>query len=219
MQSPNVPRRRGSHIAMGLALLVMGYAVLVIAFARQAERNRAPDLGPACVGSSEMTHALPPASAEPGVASTAARPDAATNAPTDGGSSRDSSTFARNLAGSLADTSADGLDAGDRIFGFYAGGLAMSKEERQRVYTLGLALARQPELKVTVDGYGDIAGTDPATVAMARHRAKVGQVLLVKAGVAETRVILTVGEAPADSRLLRSIRITTAPLEMEAGQP
>ena len=87
----------------------------------------------------------------------------------------------------------------------------MAKEEKLRLTALGQLLARQPELRVTVEGYGDQAGADSDTVTMAHRRAKIGQMVLSKAGVPEARVGLTVGDASTDLRLLRAIRITAAP--------
>jgi serine/threonine-protein kinase len=95
------------------------------------------------------------------------------------------------------------------LFRFLPHAPVMAKEERVRLLGLGLELSRQPALKVTIVGYGDKAGTDPVTVGLAKYRAKVGQVLLARVGVIETRVTVTFGDA-SDARLARSIRVTTA---------
>lgn len=215
MHSSQGSQRRGGHVVIGLALLVMGYAVLVIAFARQAERARGADLVPACVGSTDVTHGSAPGAAAPGPTSipmstgltSAAAPGDASAAATSGGGLRDAG---RDGA---ADAEAD--IAASHDFWFFAGTLAMTKEERQRLVSLGVVLAHRPDLRVTVEGFSDQGTTDTDAAALARKRAAVGKVLLARAGVAEARIVLAVGDAATEPRLARAIHVTTASAPVE----
>ena len=95
----------------------------------------------------------------------------------------------------------------------------MSREEVLKMLALGKALARHPAAKVSIEGFGDLGGTDPLMVGIAKHRAKVGQTLLGKAGVTEDRVTLTFSDMGSDTRLARSIRVTTTPPLSEVEKP
>lgn len=211
MPSSPGSQRRGGHIIIGLALLVMGCAVLVIAFARQAERARASDSVPACV-SADTAHAMVPASApEPASASTTAT-GLTSSAGTDGGAA---------VHGVIRDAGADAGDAESDVasahdFWFYAGTLALAKDDRQRIVALGTALARRPDLRVTVEGFGDQGGGgDVDAAALGRRRARIGQVLLARAGVAEARIALGVGDPTAQPHLARAVHITTVSVPVE----
>ena len=95
----------------------------------------------------------------------------------------------------------------------------MSREEQIKVMALGKALAHHPSAKVSIEGFGDLAGTDPLMVGIGRHRAKVGLTLLSKAGVTEDRVTLSFSDMGSDTRLARSIRVTTTPPISEVEKP
>jgi len=95
----------------------------------------------------------------------------------------------------------------------------MSREEVLKMLALGKALARHPAAKVSIEGFGDLGGTDPLMVGIAKHRAKVGQTLLGKAGVTEDRVTLTFSDMGSDARLARSIRVTSTPPISEVEKP
>jgi hypothetical protein len=95
----------------------------------------------------------------------------------------------------------------------------MSQEEQVKVMALGKTLARHPTAKVSVEGFGDLGGTDPLMVGIAKHRAKVGLTLLRKAGVTEDRVTLTFSDMGSDTRLARSIRVTSNPPISEVEKP
>jgi len=211
MPSSSGSQRRGGHIIIGLALLVMGYAVLVIALARQAERNRVGDSAAACV-SADVTHGAVPSNATPEPSPASSPPTGLTSStPADGGAT---------THGAIRDAGVDGADAdtdiaGAHDFWFYAGTLAMAKEDRQRLSALGAALARRPELRVTVQGFGDLAGGDVDAATMARRRARVGQVLLARAGVPEARIVVAVGDPAAEPHLARAVHITTASVPVE----
>jgi outer membrane protein OmpA-like peptidoglycan-associated protein len=102
-----------------------------------------------------------------------------------------------------------------RIFKFNAGGAGMGREEMMRLLSAGKIWAHNPALRVTVEGFGDFPGADTLTVGIAKHRAKVGQTLLTKAGIPEDRITLTFSDTGPDPRLARSIRITTYIEEVE----
>jgi len=211
MPSSNVSQGRGRHVVLGVALLVIGYALLVIAYQRQAIRARSADPSPACVGSAEVIHGSAPLHTELSPAPDDMR---AASAPSMGSVSTSPTPAASASSGhhESGDASHEaGLDSEGHIFSFLPGALAMAKEEKLRLTVLGQALARQPELRVTVEGFGDTPGADADTVTMAHRRAKIGQMVLAKAGVPETRVGLAVGDASSDPKLLRAIRITAAP--------
>ena len=106
-----------------------------------------------------------------------------------------------------------------RLFKFSVGGAAMSKDEVQRLIALGKVLAKKPVAKVSIEGFGDRPGTEPLTVGIAKHRAKVAQMLLAKAGVTEDRVTLAFVDMGSDSRLAQMIRVTTLPPLSEIEKP
>jgi outer membrane protein OmpA-like peptidoglycan-associated protein len=95
----------------------------------------------------------------------------------------------------------------------------MSREEVQRLIALGKVLARRPVAKVSIEGFGDRPGSEPLTVGIAKHRAKVAQTLLAKAGVTEDRVTLAFVDMGQDPRLAQMIRITTLPPLSEIEKP
>ena len=95
----------------------------------------------------------------------------------------------------------------------------MSREEVLKMLALGNALARHPAAKISIEGFGDLGGTDPLMVGIAKHRAKVEQTLLGKAGVTEDRVTLTFSDMGSDARLARSIRVTSTPPISEVEKP
>ena len=210
MPSSNVSQGRGRHVVLGVALLVIGYALLVIAYQRQAIRARSGEPSPACGGSAEAVHGNAPPHTELSPATDDMR---AATAPSMGSAISPTPSAASSSGHhEPGDASHEaGLDSEGHIFSFLPGALAMAKEEKLRLTALGQALARQPELRVTVEGYGDTPGADADTVTMAHRRAKIGQMVLAKAGVAEARVGLAVGDASSDPKLLRAIRITAAP--------
>jgi outer membrane protein OmpA-like peptidoglycan-associated protein len=209
MAHSNVSRVRGGHIVIGLALLVMGAAVLVIAFARQAERSHAAaELGPACVGSAEAVSTSPEHASGaylstifPGSAPSTL--DAA--APMDAEAPRDAANDSGDAEVDLA---------ARHDFWFIQGTLALSKDERQRLWALGVAVARHPEVKVNIVGYGDTI-PDADTSAFGRKRAKVAQYLLAKAGVAESRISTFGADVTNDPRFARAIHVTTSSPSVE----
>ena len=186
----------------------MGYALVVIAFAKQA-----PCPPEALAGSSAVETGLPPppeaTPSQPGALPVVPPSPAAMAAP--GG--------APVTSGSIggAESPADMPDA--RTFIFSPGGAVMSRDEVQRLMALGKALARRPSTKVSIEAFGDRPGSEPVMVGIAKHRAKVTQMLLAKAGVSEDRVTATVVDMGSEVRLARSIRITTTPALSEADKP
>jgi outer membrane protein OmpA-like peptidoglycan-associated protein len=208
---------RSSHLVIGVAVVVMGYALMVIALARQAERTTANSPTPACVPTDTVARPNVPA-AEPPVTTTTA---GAAASPSSSGTTAASSAASPSAASSAAPVS----DAGDatsdenRLFRFSAGGATMSREEVLRVFALGKAIAHHPGAKVAIEGFGDMPGTDPLMMGIAKHRAKVGQTLLGKAGVTEDRVTVSFSDMGSDARLARSIRVTTTPPVSEVEKP
>ena len=189
-------KMRSSHLVVGVAVVVMGYALTIIAFARQAERAVAAGTVPACAPTDTVARTPCPSLVDPpaeSAASASAAPMASSDAPSE--------------------------SQENRLFKFSPGGAAMSREEVLRMLALGKALARHPEAKVSIEGFGDLAGTDPLMMGIAKHRAKVGQTLLSKAGVTEDRVTLTFSDLGSDLRLTRSIRVTTTPPISEVEKP
>jgi outer membrane protein OmpA-like peptidoglycan-associated protein len=95
----------------------------------------------------------------------------------------------------------------------------MSREEVTRLLALGKMLAHRPIAKVSIEGFGDRPGTEPLMVGIGKHRAKVAQMLLSKAGVTEDRVTLAFVDMGQDSKLAQMIRITTLPPLSEIEKP
>jgi outer membrane protein OmpA-like peptidoglycan-associated protein len=120
-------------------------------------------------------------------------------------------------AAAAVDPSGDTGEA--RLFKFSAGGAAMAHEEVMRLLALGKVLARKPAAKVSIEGFGDRPGTEPLMVGIGKHRAKVAQTLLAKAGVAEDRVTLAFVDMGQDPKLAQMIRITTLPPLSEIDKP
>ena len=185
----------------------MGYALMVIALASQADR--APAVATARATAIETATAVqtsPPA-AVPASASPAPMPSmtaAATAA----------------SAGPAISASADPNDSLDaRLFKFSPGGAAMSRDEVQRLMALGKTLAHRPVTRVSIEGFGDRPGSEPLMVGIAKHRAKVAQTLLAKAGLPEDRVSTTFVDMGSEARLALCIRITTSPPLSELDKP
>jgi outer membrane protein OmpA-like peptidoglycan-associated protein len=198
---------RSGHMLFGVGLVVMGYALLVIAFAKQAQRPAEVAAGssaaetrpsPAAEPTPFQRDALP---APPSPATTAAASGAPVSPGTFGG----------------AEFPADVADA--RTFVFSAGGAVMARDEVQRLMAFGKAVARRPSIKVSVEAFSDRPGSEPVMIGIAKHRAKVTQMLLAKAGVSEDRVTATVADMGSDVRLARSIRVTATPGLSETERP
>jgi OOP family OmpA-OmpF porin len=201
--------RRG-HLVMGAGLVVMGYAVLIIAVGRQAERNgEAASRGPMLACTGETTAGIAP-TAKPSATDPIPPPSAPSSA----------ESGALLPAESAASASAvEPARQEGHLFKFNPGGAAMGREEVARLFAMGTMLSHNPTVKVSIEGYGDLPGDSPLTVGIARHRAKVGQTLLKKVGVAEDRVTLSSADVATDPKLARMIRITTTPLLPEAEKP
>jgi outer membrane protein OmpA-like peptidoglycan-associated protein len=205
---------RSGHLVFGVGLVVMGYAVLVIALAEQAQRAAAiataTSRGAALESNAAAQTAEPPPTATarlampPTSASTAAAPVP-------------SPAAASSIPATASDPSVDSADA--RLFKFSAGGAVMARDEVQRLMAFGKALARRPQAKLSIEGFGDLPGSDPMMVGIAKHRAKVAQTLLAKAGVTEDRVTMAFVDMGSDQRLARTIRITTVPPLSEIEKP
>jgi outer membrane protein OmpA-like peptidoglycan-associated protein len=214
MPPPNGSKVRAGHIVMGLALLVMGAAVLVIAFARQAERTHGTEVAPACVGSADANHETAGASHDTAVSAPISSV-ALSAAIHDAGAALSAHVHDAALESS-ADAEVD--PTGTHDFFFLAGTLALPRDERQKLTALGAALAHHPDIKVSIQGFADQSGADVDAVALARRRARIGEVLLTRVGVVESRMTTNVGDAAADPHLARAIHIvatSTAPAEVD----
>jgi outer membrane protein OmpA-like peptidoglycan-associated protein len=198
---------RSGHLVFGVGLVVMGYAILVIALAEQAQRAAAMAtmhsvaLESTAVAQTTTAVAPPPPTAAPPASAPAIATSIASAAP----------------ASSAAASDPDSPDV--RLFKFSAGGAVMAREEVQRLMLLGKTLAHRPQAKVSIEGFGDMPGSEPLMVGIAKHRAKVAQTLLAKAGVTEDRVSLSFVDMGTDQRLARSIRVTTNPPLSEIEKP
>lgn len=203
---------RSGHLVFGVGLVVMGYAVLVIALAEQAQRAAAA----ASTQASAIESAAP---AAPALAPTS------TVAPVQPAAIPSTQVVAQ--APSAAPPSSAGAAAGEpslegegqRMFKFSPGGAVMSREEVQRLMAYGKVLARRPLIRVSIEGFGDLPGLEPLMAGIAKHRAKVAQTLLAKAGVSEDRITISVVDMGSDLRLARSIRVTTTPPLSEVEKP
>jgi outer membrane protein OmpA-like peptidoglycan-associated protein len=210
----DMTKMRRSHLVIGVAVVVMGYALTIIALARQAERATATGPVPTCSPADSAARAPVPSPPDPGGTTLAASANAAgASAPMAGSAS------ASSLAAPAPSGDALGDSQESRLFKFSPGGAVMSREEVLKMLALGKALARHPTAKVSIEGFGDLAGSDPLMVGIGKHRAKVAQTLLSKAGVTEDRVTLTFSDMGADARLARSIRVTTTPPISEVEKP
>jgi outer membrane protein OmpA-like peptidoglycan-associated protein len=198
---------RSGHLVFGVGLVLMGYALLVISLAEQAQRASAST---ACAPALESTAAAQPATARRSSAELAPAPSPAVTIPIP------SSAPAASISTVGSDPA---MDADARLFKFSPGGAVMSREEVQRLLALGKVVARRPGAKVAIDGFGDLPGADALMVGIAKHRAKVAQTLLAKAGVPEDRVTTAFVDMGPDARLARSIRITTTPPLSEIEKP
>jgi outer membrane protein OmpA-like peptidoglycan-associated protein len=212
-----MPKPRSGHLIIGVGLGVMGFAVMVIALSRQAEQIRAEaraaaaayvapsasSAGPASVSSGNGIGETRPSSGHPGDDPDASLADGARAVDADGGS--------------------DGLDGGDggdaRVFKFFWGGAGMSREEQLRLSGVGKAVARHPTAKLTIEAFGDTPGTDSLNVGIAKHRQKVTQSILARAGLSEDRMTLVTSDLTSDPRLARSIRLTSTPSLTEVERP
>ncbi len=188
---------RSGHLVIGVGLAVMGYAVLIIALAEQAERGMVSAASNAPSAQAPAVVVPPPEPAPSAAASVAAAPAAS-----------------KAVAG---DDSPEALEG--HLFKFSPGGAVMAREEVQRLLAFGKLVARRPAVKVAIEGFGDLPGSEPLMVGIGKHRAKVGQTLLAKAGVSEDRVSVTFADMAGDTRLARSIRITTMPPFTEGDRP
>jgi outer membrane protein OmpA-like peptidoglycan-associated protein len=210
---------RSGHLIIGVGLAVMGYAVLVIAFSRQAERARAgAEQGARVANASGSGDTVPAAVAAPLTAIEPLLGDAGDRR-TSG-----SATPAVGAAGA-ADAAteaerADGSEAPDvRVFRFYPGGVGLSRDEALRLAALCKAAARQPTAKLTIEAFGDTIGNDPPNAGLAKHRLKVAETLLTRAGVPEDRFTLVTGDVATDARLARTMRVTSTPPLTEVEKP
>jgi hypothetical protein len=122
----------------------------------------------------------------------------------------------------VANPRAEGGDASEspfegHVFRFLPRAPIMVKKEVERLSKLGRTLSGQTDSKVRIVGYGDEQEADLSSRALAKYRARLAQVLLVKAGVAGERVTLVLGDFASDARLARSIHVTT--VETPTGSP
>jgi outer membrane protein OmpA-like peptidoglycan-associated protein len=196
---------RTSHLLFGVGLVVMGYALVVIAFAKQAERPAELTEDRSAVDTQtspapEATQAPRGATAAPSAASAAGSGETAGSASVGG-----------------AEVPVDAADV--RLFRFSPGGAVMSRDEVQRLMAFGKLLARRPAIKVFIEAFGDLPGSEPVMVGIAKHRAKVAQMLLAKAGVSEDRMTSTVVDMGSDVRLARTIRVATNPPLSDTDKP
>lgn len=195
---------------IGVAVVVMGCALMVIALARQAERAMGAGPAPACLPADTVPSTV---SSIDRVGATSPVTSASGGSPQPAGSATPSSSAAPGESSDPPDVQEN------RLFKFSPGGATMAREEVIRVLALGKALARHPLAKVSIEGFGDLPGTDPLMMGIAKHRARVGQTLLSKAGVTEDRVTLTFSDMGSDATLVRSIRVTTTPPISEVEKP
>ena len=187
----------------------MGYALMVFALAQQADRpiTAAPARATAIEA---PTSEQPPRPVTPPPASAAATPSATATA----------SAPPMPLPSAAATASAEPIESPDaRLFKFSPGGAAMSRDEVQRLMALGKTLAHRQVTKVSIEGFGDRPGSEALMVGIAKHRAKVAQTLLAKAGVPEDRVSTTFVDMGSETRLALCIRITTSPPLSELDKP
>jgi outer membrane protein OmpA-like peptidoglycan-associated protein len=202
---------RSGHLVFGVGLVVMGYAVLVISLAEQAQRAAAIGATRSTSAGLESSAAAQTAEPQPTASTPLAMP------PTSAPAVVASAAPVASIAAATADPSTDSADA--RLFKFSPGGAVMTREEVQRLMAFGKALAHRPQAKVSIEGFGDLPGSEPLMIGIAKHRAKVAQTLLAKAGVTEDRVTLAVVDMGSDQRLARTIRITTVPPLSEIEKP
>jgi outer membrane protein OmpA-like peptidoglycan-associated protein len=194
---------RSGHLVFGVGLVVLGYAVLVIALAEQAQRAAA--LASVPVPTLESSASVQPAARSPATAT--ATPDPAP-APSPAASGAPAPSDATGESGAEA-----------RLFKFSPGGAAMARDEVMRLIALGKVIAKRPVAKVSIEGFGDRPGSEPLSVGIAKHRAKVAQMLLAKAGVTEDRVTVAFVDMGQDQKLAQMIRITTLPPLSEIEKP
>jgi outer membrane protein OmpA-like peptidoglycan-associated protein len=207
-----MPVVRSERLVIGVGLVVMGYAVVVISLAEQAQRSAAL--------ASTVNAAVEPSSPALTATATVTPPTlpAATFATSPPGAPAPSQGTPAGTASAPADLGpADSPEA--RLFKFSPGGAAMARDEVQRLIALGKVLAKHPVAKVSIEGFGDRAGSEPLMVGIAKHRAKVAQMLLAKAGVAEDRVTMAFVDMGSDPHLAQTIRITTLPPLSEVEKP
>jgi outer membrane protein OmpA-like peptidoglycan-associated protein len=209
-------RARSGHLIIGVGLAVMGYAVLVIAFSREGERlhqaaERERAQAPACepAASGSATPAFAPAAA----------PMAALD-----GRGADASDPALVNVGDAAAESGSAAEGGDsatdaRVFKFYSGGAVLIRDEALRLTALAKAVAKHPTAKIALEGFGDLPGGDTFTTAVAKHRLKVAQATLMRAGVTEDRVTTAIVDVATDPTLARAVRVTGTPPLSEVERP
>jgi outer membrane protein OmpA-like peptidoglycan-associated protein len=202
---------RSGHLVFGVGLVVMGYAVLVISLAEQAQRAAA--LGATRSTSAGLESSAAAQTAEPQPTATTPPPMPSASAP----AAVPSAAPAVSISAAASDPSAESADA--RLFKFSPGGALMARDEVQRLMAFGKALAHRPQAKVSIEGFGDLPGSEPLMIGIAKHRATVARTLLAKAGVTEDRVTLAVVDMGTDQRLARTIRITTVPPLSEIEKP
>jgi outer membrane protein OmpA-like peptidoglycan-associated protein len=228
---PRMTNPRGSHLMLGVALVVGGYSLLLLALEMQAyqsataHRGVPPDGAAALVPSAPAaaTAALPgaQASAPSGPNNAAAPASAGAPAGTDEAASAGPAGAVVPAAATAGAAASDDSEAkGVYLFHFNAGGASMTKEEVQRLLVLAKLLAKHKDVRVSIDGFPDRSGGDPLVVGIARHRAKVGQLLLTQAGVKEDRITAAAAaELGTKGDLARTIRVTTTPPLTETDQP
>jgi outer membrane protein OmpA-like peptidoglycan-associated protein len=202
-------RVKSGQLIIGASLVAIGYVLLVAAMVEQAQRAAAAaaiegsafEATAAARTATSPTPAYPPPAATP--APLASTTPAATTAPT----------------GSTASADQGGETQDVKLFKFSPGGAAMSRDEVQRLIAFGKVLAKHPAAKVSIEGFGDRPGSEALMVGIAKHRAKVAQMLLAKSGVTDDRVTLSFVDMGADPHLAQMIRITTLPPLSELEKP
>jgi outer membrane protein OmpA-like peptidoglycan-associated protein len=205
---------RSGHLVFGVALIVAGYAVLVIALAKQAQHMAAAGTTQAAAEPAPSATPTPPTVT---AAATATATAVATAAPTPSAAAAVASAAPSSSAAPASGDSA--LEGDGHMFKFSPGGALMSREEVQRLMAFGKIIAHRPSVKVSIEGFGDTSGLEPLMAGIAKHRAKTAQMLLTKSGVSEDRITTAVADMGTDQRLARSIRVTTMPPVPEADKP
>ncbi len=215
-----------SRVVIGAGLFAVGCTLMFVALSRehertettarrqareQFERTQAAAISPPGA-SGRLTPAADVRTGLDGGAPFGAgayRSDAASpGAPPDGGSAPE--------AGSA---DAGGLQSQTLLFRFYPGGTSISEPELNRLLLAAKLIAKQRDSQILVEGFPDRPGIDRGMAMIASHRAKVGQILLMKAGVAENWITLATPKLDEEGKLVRTMRITVVPPVPELETP
>lgn len=190
--------------AAGVALVAGGLFLVALGAERHGEQAAAAR--PALPSTPPTP--TPPTPSTP--ATTSARPaPAATSSPVPSSSAVSPPAASSAAAATSAAPAGSATAHAGPVFHFTPGGIVLPKDELARLIAAAAELRREPG-KVTIEGFGDEAGTDEKAAGLGRRRALLARQLLSDVGLDGERLVISVGDVAKDESLKGTVRVSPA---------